>query len=83
MADRSLPPFGNSIVIGEFRIPGRPGSSERERANAGENGRIDRDARDICVFKMPKHNCCAYKCSTSEQKKRQTEKYPELASQNR
>ena len=51
-------------------------------ANAGENDRVDRDASDISVFKMPKHNCCAYKCSNSEQKKRQTGKYPELAQVN-
>ena len=60
-------------------------ANEANEANA--NGRVDRDARDICVFEMPKHNCCAYKCSNpgsnSEQKQIQTEKYLELASQNR
>lgn len=29
--------------------------------------------------KMPKHHCCAYKCSNSEAKKKQPDKYPELS----
>ena len=29
--------------------------------------------------KMPKHHCCAYKCSNSEAKKKQPDKYPEFS----
>ena len=33
----------------------------------------------IKVSKMPKHNCCAWNCSNSIEKKKQKDKYPELA----